>query len=136
MVAVMSRTSESFLNWTEIEREVPRHFGINFSKKFFILKSVWCNKLKQDREWIDNESHPHPVTEENTAHAFVLAAQDRLFMVHEISEKAGIWHGSALSIITMKLCVRKISALWIPRLLGNDYKAARFRVSQLIQACF
>lgn len=101
---------------------------------------VWCNEFKQGRECVANQAHPHcprtSVINENIAHVRELIEWDRSFTVFQISEELGVSYGSVQSIIRKQLGFRKISACWVPRLLNDDQKAARVRISQLLRTRF
>lgn len=122
----------------EIYRRLHAQFGeatLSWSRV-----KVWCNEFKQGRERVANQAHPRrprtSVTNENIARVRELIERDRRFTVLQISEELGVSYGSVQSIIRKQLGFRKISARWVPRLLNDDQKAARVRISQLLRTRF
>ncbi|KFM74000.1 hypothetical protein X975_11618, partial [Stegodyphus mimosarum] len=101
---------------------------------------VWCNEFKQVRECVANQAHPRrlrtSVTNENIAHVRELIERDRRFTELQISEELAVNYGSVQSIIRKQLGFRKISVCWVPRLLNDDQKSARVRISQLLRTHF
>lgn len=51
--------------------------------------------------------------------------QDRKIKVHEVVEAPRISQGAVFSILNDKLDVKKISAIWLPRLLTAEYMRNR-----------
>ena len=50
---------------------------------------------------------------------------DRRVKVRELVEATGISHGTVISILHEQLCMKKLSARWMPRLLTVEHKRDR-----------
>ena len=49
-----------------------------------------------------------------------LVEKDRRVTIDEIANAVGISHGSAFSILTEDLCLSKLSACWVPKVLQEN----------------
>jgi histone-lysine N-methyltransferase SETMAR len=89
----------------------------------------WVNEFKRGRtntSDAERSGRPNEVTTPEIVdkiHDMVL--EDRRVKVREIEEATGISHGSVVSILHDQLCMRKLSARWVPRLLTVDHKRNR-----------
>jgi len=98
----------------------------------------WVNEFKRGRTSTKDESRsgrPLEVTTPemvNKIHDMVLA--DRRLKLSEIVEITGISKGSVVSILHDKLCMKKISARWVPRLLTIENKRNRVNASTAVLA--
>ncbi|KAF6198043.1 hypothetical protein GE061_007789 [Apolygus lucorum] len=99
------------------------------------LQTAW-DRIRQGRQRVENEPHDRrprtSKTQENINEIRRLIEGDRHFTVREISEELGISFGSVQSIIKTDLGFTKIAARWVPRLLSDEQKNERVRISQLL----
>ena len=120
----------------EIKAELDKVFGT--SAPVFVTIYNWVNEFKSScTSTKDEHRSGRPVeatTPEiiNKIHDMVLS--DRRIKVREIVEATGISQDTVFSILHQKLCVKKISTMWVPRVLSEENKRNRVVDSEAILA--
>lgn len=94
----------------------------------------WFKRFKSGRTSIEEESRsgrPSTSTNDENIDAVrsVIRANRRL-TVREVAEEVGISIGSCHEILTVKLGMHRVSAKLVPRLLTDDQKENRVKISQ------
>ena len=93
----------------------------------------WASEFKRGRENIeDNGRFGRPkdaTTDENVKVVHILVVCDRRRDLRSIASDAGIRFGAVQSILTDILCISKVLANWVPRMLTDDQKRTRLDIS-------
>jgi len=89
----------------------------------------WVQHFKSGRDTLKDDprsGRPRDViTEENVAAVETLLMEDRRITIREIASSIGCSEGAVHSILHDSLGVSKVSARWVPRLLGPEKKRDR-----------
>lgn len=109
----------------EIEDEFRGVLGEASPSKATICR--WTAEFQRGRESIGDDprsGRPKSVTSpEIIKQISYMVLDDRRLKVREIAEAIGISTGSAYSILTENLGMKKLCARWVPHLLSSDQKA-------------
>lgn len=112
---------------SEIHSEMVPIFG-NISPSYESVK-YWCRQFKCGRsESNDLSRSGRPKTEvncENAEKVRKIVEEDRRMTVNNIAERANLSIMSTHRILREQLCMRKITARWVPRLLTPAQKELR-----------
>ena len=133
------RTNIKFLvklGWkgTEIIQALQTIYKDDAPKKTCVYK--WIERFPDGREAVqDDEGCGRPTTSKNIVKIdFVrnLVKKDRQLTVYHIAETVGISVGSAHSILHDDLCLSKLSARWVPKVLHPNQLNLRSELSTAI----
>jgi len=61
--------------------------------------------------------------------------QDRRITVRELEDEVGVSIGSVHTILTAELCLRRVSAKFVPKLLTMEQKQLRLEIAQDMLDC-
>jgi histone-lysine N-methyltransferase SETMAR len=131
--AVKNQRSIMFFLWKEgvktvdIVKRLQCVFGDAADSKSTV--DFWINRFKSGRQSLDDDHRTGrpstSVNEENVAAVEELVMEDRRVTVREIARALCISFDSVHSILHNHLGMSKVSARWVPRLLGPDQKLNR-----------
>ena len=106
-------------NQTETIEKIQQGFGVETLNQTQIKK--WFNRFKNGRMSVESEARSdRPFTgrnEEVIEKVRQILMEDRRLTLREIVEELGISRGSIHSILTEDLCMRRVSAKFIPKRL-------------------
>ena len=118
------RSSSIIFTTTETKTKLDKYYGDSAPSISMVRK--WFTELRCGRtSTIDAERSGRPVEvaiPETIEKNRNMVLADRRLKVREIVEAIGISHGSVVSILKDHLCMKKLSARWVPRLLIIDHK--------------
>ena len=115
---------------TEVHNEMSRTLG----KDAPTIRTVyrWANHFRFGRVTVKNEKpsgRPKTVTDEKAVEDVrSMVMKDRRLTVKFIGETLGISPSRVWSIITNDLCMKKVAARWVPKLLTEEQKKERVRL--------
>jgi len=93
----------------------------------------WVNEFARGRTSVFDEPRPGApktaVTEEIVGKIHNLVLEDRRLKVRELAESVNISTERVFHVLHEILCMRKLSARWVPRLLSVDNKRDRLNIS-------
>lgn len=88
---------------------------------------AWIKRFKEGREGLqDDPREGRPSTSKNEHNVELvrnLVAEDNQITVDAVASEVGISHGSAFSILTQELGLRKPLARWVPKTFSEDHLA-------------
>ena len=92
----------------------------------------WVGEFKRGRTSLEHEARsgrPLDATDKEMCKKVRdLVNSDRRIQVEEIAQALGISHGSVSTILHDRLGMRKLTACWVPKSLGNEQMATRASV--------
>lgn len=136
---IEARTNIKFmmkLGWKngEIIEALRKVYGDSAPKKSAVYK--WITRFKEGREDVEDEARSgRPSTsicEEKINLVRALIEENRPLTAKAIANTIDISIGSAYKILTEKLKLSKLSARWVPRLLGPDQLHTRAELAKEI----
>ena len=117
---------------TEVHNEMSRTLGKDAPTKRTIYR--WSNNFRFGRMTVKNEKpsgRPKTVTDEEAVEDVrSMVMKDRRLTVKFIGETLKISPSRVWSIITNDLCMKKVAARWVPKLLTEEQKKERVRLSR------
>lgn len=94
----------------------------------------WIDQFKEGRNEVEIKHSPgRPVdatASENVEKIKELLNTDRRLTCEEVAREVGISRGSAHTILTTNLNMRRIAARWVPHCLSDDQKTGRMDIAQ------
>lgn len=125
-------------NIVQTKEWLDKCYGIS-SPSYATIKK-WHAEFKRGRTCTDDtERLKRPneaVTEENITKVHRIVLDDRKVKVREIADIVKISIGSVHHILHEHLCMKKLSARWVPRSLTIDQKQQRVDDSERALRCF
>ena len=113
----------------EIHCELTNVYGS--SAPLYAQVKFWVGEFKRSRTSLEDETRsgrPSDATNEEMCKKVQdLVYSDRRIQVDEIAKALGISHGS-ISTIRDRLCMRKLTACWVPKSLSDEQMATRASV--------
>jgi len=91
----------------------------------------WHAPFKTGRTSVNDERTGRPTsctTPETVARIQELFRQDRHRTIHDIAEKVEISYGTCQLVLTEKLCMHRVAAKFVPRILTADQKQQHVNV--------
>ena len=116
--------------------EVHKEMASTFRKDAPTIRTVyrWTNNFRFGRVTVENEKppgRPKSVTDEKAVgDVESMIMKDRRLTVKFIGETLKISPSRVWSIITNDLCMKKVAARWVPKLLTEEQKKERVRLSR------
>ncbi|GFS21432.1 histone-lysine N-methyltransferase SETMAR [Elysia marginata] len=98
----------------------------------------WCTWFGEGRTSLDDEPNsgrPKTSTYENTTCLDELIKCDRKMKIREIALKLKIPKSTVYEILHDTLGYQKVSARWVPKMLTQDRKLQRVKISCLLLRC-
>ncbi|XP_018311541.1 uncharacterized protein, partial [Mycetomoellerius zeteki] len=116
----------------EIKAELDNVHSI--SAPAFATVYNWVNEFKRGRtSTCDAPRSGHPIeaaTPEIIDKVHNIVLTNRRVKVRDLVEATVISHGTVISILHEQLCMKELSARWMPRLLTVDHKRDRVTISK------
>ena len=123
---------------TQVEtiQKIQQAFGDDAMSITWIKE--WYNRFKDGSTSVDSERHGRPSTcrSDNVINQVrTLVMQDRHITVRELADKVGVSIGSAHTILTAYLGLRRVSAKFVPKLLTMEQKQLCLEIAQDMLDC-
>ncbi|XP_053390617.1 protein GVQW3-like [Mercenaria mercenaria] len=93
----------------------------------------WHKRFREGRESLEDDSgrgRPKLVSSAMIQRVNDVVDEDRRITIGEICDRIHVSYGTIQTILTEKLCMHRICARWIPRLLSADDKSRRVVASR------
>jgi hypothetical protein len=98
----------------------------------FGYQSLSCARFKTGRTSVEDEEHrgrPTSCTNPETVPRIQeLLCQDRRPSIHDIAEEVGIGYGTCQRLLTEEMCVHRVAAKFVSRVLTVDQKQQRVNI--------
>ncbi len=124
------------VNPAEIVRRLAAVFGVRADSKSTVYR--WIERFKEGRQSLEDDPRSGrpaiSVNREKIQLVENVVMEDRRITVRDISDQCGIGTRQVLEILHDHLELSKISARWVPRLLGPFQKSERMDTCQELLA--
>ena len=125
----------------EMQSDTIRKVQLAFGDEAMCVTQIkfWYNRFKNGRGSIESDMRPGmPSTSRNPEMAEkvrALVMGNRRITIREIENELGIAYGSAQAILTEELCMRRVAAKFVPKLLTREQQDLRLDVAQDMLNC-
>ena len=94
----------------------------------------WYKRFQDVREDVEDDDRPGSpstsTTDENVEKVKEMVMNDRRIIIREVADDVGISIGSCYEIFLHVLCMKRVAAKFVPKLLNSEQKQRRMEVAQ------